>query len=151
MDREIKFRGKTLKSDKWVYGELKEDGDTSHVNGCRVDPNTVGQYTGVNDKNGNEIYEGDLIPIKCKYRTEVRFVLYDLKEEMFLLEPMANDYEEVLFLPSEEYVVVGNVHEDPEIVLREMAEQRKDRQLNLNPKKVDAFGNIHDNNELIEQ
>lgn len=149
--REIKFRGKSLKSDKWIYGELQEDDDTSHVNGCRVDPNTVGEYTGVNDKNGNEIYEGDLIPIKCKYRTEVRFVLYDRKEEMFLLKPMANDYEEVLFLPSEEYVVVGNVHEDPEIVLREMAEQRKDRQLNLNPKKVDAFGNIHDNNELIEQ
>jgi uncharacterized phage protein (TIGR01671 family) len=148
--REIKFRGKTL-SGKWVYGDLvhftnTEGVDTSviitgHQATAESDdfdyalcyarnefkiviPKSVGQFTGLHDKNGKEIYEGDVITqylvfqngkhYECKARGGQ--VVFD-KLWGFVLLSESRLYH--LFGDGLTQEVQGNIHDNPELLKTE--------------------------------
>ena len=126
--REIKFRGKSLKTKKWVYGDLmrnicgtrivryKETDNGSYKRAdweyIDVDPATLGQFTGLTDCNGKEIYEGDLIK-DSEFTNEVYF-LEDIGA--FMVEEYKSECDAPkIFLCSDvakESEVVGNIHDN---------------------------------------
>lgn len=74
MNRQIKFRGKLVNSDEWMYGYLYQTDQskewriiTSTMNDeptdWNIQPSTIGQFTGLLDRNGKEIYEGDILTV----------------------------------------------------------------------------------------
>ena len=84
--REILFRGKILGLTDWSYGYYAKSGENHFIlldtdnedNYSIVDPETVGQYTGLTDKNGERIFEGDIVELydrnyDTKWRAVVEF------------------------------------------------------------------------------
>ena len=114
--REIKFRAWETSSKKWVYGyyymTMKNGGHIiiDDKGECwRVDPKTVGQYTGPQDKHGKDIYEGDILNtgdgvgwVGCVEFMYGRFILADNDNEM-VSRPEWGKCE-----------IIGNTYENPE-------------------------------------
>lgn len=122
MNRQIKFRGKRLDNDEWVYGDLIHIDDSDigivtdydHWQGCRVDPETVGQFTGMIDKNGKEIYGGDLVRYYDDIEDELvtRPVEYLADYCAFCAVHPKRDPDGIF--AQWEYEVVGNIHDKKE-------------------------------------
>ena len=118
--REIKFRGKHL--DKWLYGSLhmNESGQPAIATPSSfhfrcVDPDTVGQYTGLKDADGREIYEGDVV----RYENCICLVVYNsTRFASFALrkDGWAFDHYFGAAFEASECQVIGNVHDNPSLL-----------------------------------
>lgn len=140
--RDIEFRGKRTDNGEWVEGYVCRYGWTGKENtyimpnyasalySLEVDPKTVGQYTGLTDKNGKRIFEGDMINpfddeidkmvvefhlgqfLLCLYGECGYMAEYGWEEEgnycCFEAEPLLSYGDDI--------EVIGNIHDDPELL-----------------------------------
>ena len=137
MEREILFRGKLEYNGKWIYGDLLqyENGDVAIFGeklssfGCectemskrdRVTPDTIGQYTGLKDKDGNKIFEGDILDYTLfdafgedhQYKGVVKWI-----DDCFICDN-SDGFNGLAWAVNQslELEVIGNVTDNPELM-----------------------------------
>lgn len=127
MSRKILFRGKHIHAmdsnehlnGTWVHGYLSDENyiyDKSLEGEFLVDENTICQYTGLTDKNGKKIFEGDIVEYGEIYG-DVKFGLYSSINQGFYVEfPEDTLYREELGYWSNKIIVIGNIFDNPELL-----------------------------------
>ena len=122
--RKIKFRGRDF-AGLWHIGDLiHNDDDLLIRNGCLstyIENETAGQFTGITDKNGKEIYEGDIIG--CHNPDIKHLIFYNEKQGRFMAAlngDIDNDFVGVCGLDDSCWnaskEVIGNIHDNPELL-----------------------------------
>ena len=132
--RTIKFRGKRVDTDEWVFGFYDGCYDSATVNYLKngipwnacVDSETVGEFTGLRDKNGVEIYEGDILYViefdgekQMEYESPVEWIDYG----WVVTEPDGIEVSLALVDSHIQWVntlieikVIGNIYDNPELL-----------------------------------
>ena len=128
--REILFRGQSIDRRKWYEGDLyqtrlksvfyinyyTEHGDRMAV---EVDPETVGQYTGLTDKNGTKIFEGDIVAGALYWLEQNKNGVVTFRDGSFGLlwyRGEAEQFNPFTSMCNVEYEVIGNIHDNPELL-----------------------------------
>ena len=146
--REILFRGKTTKKEQeihafhnvWVEGDLIKNRYKWHIHpksNCfrsekelakcmiahEVIPETVGQFTGLTDKNGRKIFEGDFLKYKLKERINDVYiyghVVYNQDTCEFLVASVVGEFiipDKDFFNDIEDIEIIGNIHDNSELL-----------------------------------
>lgn len=128
--RTIKFRGKRVNRREWVYStESFVQTDEGICMGLYneekdVIPDTVGQFVGLYDKDGKEIYEGDILTVKgipfgvVRWHKDGYFFIDDSTGEVILDDTYRSIGEMIRFFNRNEtaYSVIGNIHDNPELL-----------------------------------
>lgn len=124
MNREIKFRGKSLNTGLWSYGDLRQDNirRKAYVE-YEVDPETIGQFTGLRDCKGKEIYEGDILSFTVfdafggdrQYRGTVRYCGSRFMIWLSLDGEVCLDLDWVIE-QDDELEIIGNIYDNPELI-----------------------------------
>lgn len=150
--REIKFRGKRLDNGEWEYGDLLQYDDGSVCIGVHsknytddgfnvgqyhhiapVNEDTVGEYTGLKDRKGIAIYEGDVIrsPLS-EDKTRPHRIFYHTGNAAFMGALI--DRKELCYLRlDQDWIykfgkeVIGNIHDNPELIEKQTAERHKNK------------------------
>lgn len=138
--REIKFRAQDIASNKWLFGDLRHHKDDVCIfdqggtKGEQVKRETVGQYTGLKDKNDKPIYEGDIVecvswneyftnPSTGEVMQLFRRKMYvDFRKGGFkMVEPMPYGIEvrEWDIIYNGDIEIIGNIHDNPELLNKE--------------------------------
>lgn len=128
--RDILLRGKRIATGNWVEGSLLNYGDGDYdicsesgfpgeLNKYAVYPETIGQYTGLRDKNGTRIFEGDI----CRNTKTGEIVSVKWHGTMagYVWSKPRNDNKNLydfgeLFRVYDKYEVIGNIHDNPELL-----------------------------------
>jgi uncharacterized phage protein (TIGR01671 family) len=125
--REITFRGKRKDNGKWVYCEFTRllYGIIEISERTEVDPETVGQYTGLRDKDGEKVFEGDIVQFTYReiiltgeivYLPEdMSFGVRDLKNADWKVEGETSPFA-VWRSKDNDFKVIGNIHDNPELL-----------------------------------
>lgn len=147
MNREIKFRGKRIESNEWVYGSLIIHPknhyyisfyDENMLNiVAKIDPKTVGQYIGIEDKNKVEIYAGDILiseTNRITYQNDGTNLV--TKSSARFICTYNQDYlrYEFMGIPKDKKTFVATIRESL-----------------IDNKNLEIISNIHDNPELLEE
>ena len=125
--REILFRAKRLGDDEWVDGCLFVDdkgekheiliGYVNYRISWEVDPDTIGQFTGLTDKNGKRIFEGDIVDhyVQGDFIVNRGVVFWDEKNAQWAhrLNTMKPNF---YMYNSNAFEVIGNIHDNPELL-----------------------------------
>ena len=133
MKREILYRGARMEDGKFVYGSLvfvkendKSENELPHIvisygpdtfDWFEVDPETVGQYTGMTDKNGTKIFEGDIvrhIDTTCHVVEVVNSEVYFDTEMLEFGFRYSNELFHCQF--NNEFEIIGNIHDNKELL-----------------------------------
>ncbi len=151
--REILFRGKDFETKEWVEGFLSSKHTISvtspleNVDEIVIIPETVSQYTGLKDKNGKKIFEGDIVRIDWmeRRRNNPVVIIQSVGEVIF---------DDLEWIVSRDYKYIsygGNSGDDRVIDGTERALLSKiNKAIKREGAEIEVIGNVFDNPELIE-
>ena len=125
--RTIKFRGKRLDNGEWVVGHLGIMWNEWHIFGWDdtntaypVDPATIGQYTGMKDKAGQDIFEGDVlrIPQIPYFKGGNGYVLF-IDDRISVKDGEESEWRLTWVVQESNDGIIGNIHDNPELITTE--------------------------------